>query len=242
MDKAIIFAGGKGERLRPLTQDLPKPMVPLADDKPLLSVTLSWLKSQGINHVAICCGYRHDVILNYFGDGKKYDPQLDYLIEDEPLGRGGALKRALLHLNSDQPVLAMNGDLLTDLDIAELEAFHTKTGGMATIVTTNLVSPYGIVETTGTRVTSFREKPVLPQLMNAGIYVLEPAIAQHLPDRGDHEVETFPLLASRGELHAFHTKAFWRTIDTMKDLTELRKEIPEASLATSRLRSLLSKP
>ena len=240
MHEAIIFAGGKGERLRPLTSQMPKPMIPVADDKPLLWFTLSWLKSHGIERVVICCGYLHEVITEYFGDGSQMGLHIEYLLEDKPLGRGGALKSAMQHLSSSKPVLALNGDFLTDLDIADLEAFHASHGGIATLVTTPLVSSYGIVETEGTRVVNFKEKPKLPHSINAGIYIFDPSVVGMLPAQGDHEVETLPVLAARGQLHAFHSQGYWRTIDTMKDLTDLRQELPEVTATIDSLKRLLT--
>src|SRR5437870_1595200 len=130
MDQAIILAGGKGERLRPLTENIPKSMVPVLDDKPLLWFMLKWLQSQGIRHVTICCGYRHEVIQDYFGDGSICNLRIEYLIEENPLGRGGALKAALRHLNPGGSVLALNGDLFTDLNVFELLDFHILNKGL----------------------------------------------------------------------------------------------------------------
>ncbi len=231
MKQAVILAGGRGERLRPLTQDRPKCMIELLGN-PLMAYQLHWLHSYGINQVTVSCGYMHEMVRNYFGDGSKWQMSIQYIVEDEPLGRGGALKRAMKELQTiSEPILAINGDNISNLSIDDLMQFHLHQLGMATIVTVPLRSPYGIVETSedGT-VIGFREKPELPYGVNAGIYVLNPEIVQFLPDKGDHEETTFPELASQGQLKAYQTRSFWRTVDTVKDVAELRSDMEKMLL------------
>lgn len=225
VEHAIILAGGKGERLRPYTEDRPKPMVPVMGS-PLLSYTVRWLVAQGVNKISICCGHMNQVIVDYFGDGSKWGARISYVIEDSPLGRGGAIKAALANTpTSARAVLAMNGDILTNLNISDLHAFHRQQKGMATLTTVPLSSPYGVVDIGESGdVVGFREKPELPFWINAGIYLLDRSILELLPEKGDHELSTFPQLASEGRLKAFRSKAFWRAVDTVKDLTELRHE------------------
>lgn len=226
MKRAIILAGGKGERLRPLTQDRPKCMVEVLGT-PILAYQLNWLRTYGITHVTVACGYLHEMIKSHFGNGSKINMEINYLVEDQPLGRGGALKLALKQYSDlSGPILAMNGDNITNLCISELESFHMSRSPIATLVTSPLRSPFGIVECTSDGViTAFREKPELSYHVNAGIYILDPKIIDLLPDQGDHEVATFPRLAQSGQLVAHHSKAFWRTVDTMKDIAELRAEL-----------------
>jgi NDP-sugar pyrophosphorylase family protein len=228
LNRAVILAGGKGERLRPYTEDRPKCMIPVLGN-PLLSFQLRLLSSYGFNRITICCGYLNEVLQEHFGDGTKYGVKIDYLVEETPLGRGGALRRALENMPpSNEPILAMNGDLLTNLNLSDLIAFHKQHHPAATIVSVPLRSPYGILEVSGdSQVTGFTEKPELPFWINAGIYLLDPKIVTELPTLGDHEEMTFPQLAKKGELRVFKTRAFWRTIDTVKDLTETRNEFEQ---------------
>ncbi|HEY9676783.1 MAG TPA: nucleotidyltransferase family protein [Drouetiella sp.] len=228
MNRAVILAGGKGERLRPYTEDRPKCMIPVLGN-PLLSFQLRLLASYGFNRITICCGYLNEVLQEHFGDGTKYGVKINYLVEETPLGRGGALRAALESLPpSNDPILAMNGDSLTNLNIADLIAFHKQHRPTATIVSVPLRSPYGILEVEGdSQVTGFTEKPELPFWINAGIYMLDPTIIPQLPKLGDHEELTFPQLAKKNELRVFKTRAFWRTIDTVKDLTETRNEFEQ---------------
>lgn len=229
MDKAVILTGGQGQRLRPLTSDRPKCMVEVLG-MPLLAYQLHWLRSNGIKQAVIACGYHWTVIEDFFGSGTKYGMSLIYEIEREPLGRGGALKAALqrLDLKVGESVIGVNGDILTNLKVSELSEFHTKTGATATLVTVPLQSPYGIMEIDGnSKIKAFREKPILPYMINAGIYALQASIVPLLPDRGDHEDKTFPGLAQEGKLMAFQKEIFWKPIDTVKDLGELRTELEQ---------------
>ncbi|HEY9778001.1 MAG TPA: nucleotidyltransferase family protein [Planktothrix sp.] len=227
MDRAIIIAGGKGERLRPYTEDRPKAMIPVLGN-PLLSFQLRLLSSHGFKKIAICCGYRNEVLKEHFGDGSKFGVHIDYLVEDEPLGRGGALRRALEHVQAHEPVVAMNGDSLTNINLSDLTAFHKKYHPAATLVTVPLRSPYGIIDVKDDNlVGGFTEKPELPFWINAGIYVLDPRIVDDLPIKGDHEELTFPKLAQANQLRVYKTRAFWKTIDTVKDLTEVRSEFEQ---------------
>jgi NDP-sugar pyrophosphorylase family protein len=227
LDRAIIIAGGKGERLRPYTEDRPKAMIPVLGN-PLLSFQLRLLNSYGFKKIALCCGYRHEVLQEHFGNGEKFGVKIDYLVETEPLGRGGALRRALEHFDSPEPVLAMNGDSLTNINLGELTAFHKRHDPAATLVAVPLRSPYGIIDVRDESVVSgFTEKPELPFWINAGIYVLSPRITQFMPVRGDHEELTFPQLAEQNQLRVYKTRAFWKTIDTVKDLTEVRSEFEQ---------------
>lgn len=226
MKEVVILAGGKGERLRPLTEDRPKAMVEIMGS-PILSYQLKWLESYGVERVIISCGYLHEVIENYFGDGTKWGVEIEYVVERHALGRGGGLKQGLSKLGpGTEPVLAINGDLITNLNLKELTGFHLEHEALATIVTVPLKSQYGIVEFgDDVNVTGFAEKPVLPYWINSGIYVLDRKIYDHLPDRGDHEELTFPKLSHEKKLIGFKSNAFWRTVDTVKDVGELRAEM-----------------
>lgn len=232
--RAIILAGGRGERLRPFTQDRPKGMVEILG-RPLLEYQIRWLRSQGVDEILVACGYRHEVIRDHFGDGTAWNLRIDYVVEDEPLGRGGALKQAMAQLpHGSEPSLATNGDVITNVEVAPAIERHVRQGMLATVVVAPFVSPYGIVEIgDGDRVAGFREKPELPYWVNAGIYVLAPQIAPLLPDKGDHETTTFPRLAREGRLGAYRSRAFWRGVDTVKDLMEVAKAIEEGVLVPS---------
>lgn len=222
---ALVLAGGKGERLRPHTADRPKPMV-LLNGKPILEHHLEWLRQGGVTDVILLCGYAHQVIQDHFGDGRPWGLHIEYCVEEHPLGRGGALKQGFLRVPPrERFVLASNGDTITEQPIGPMVESHLSSGALATVMLVPFVSPYGIAEVGDDDVIrGFREKPQLPYWINGGVYVLSLACAQYLPDIGDHEDSTFPKLAERGSLRAFKSSAFWKAIDTIKDLAELQRQ------------------
>jgi NDP-sugar pyrophosphorylase family protein len=231
--QAIILAGGRGERLRPYTEDRPKPMVEILG-VPILAYQLHWLQTQGVTEIVMACGYRHEVIRDYFGTGEKWGLRIAYAVEEQPLGRGGAIRRAYgLLAGAPEPVLATNGDVITNLRLGPVLAHHMHSGGLATLVLTPYISQYGLVEINAEdRVIAFHEKPTLPYWVNAGIYVLSRAAVERFPETGDHETTTFPALAEQRLLVAYRSRDYWRAVDTVKDLTEISREL-ERRLLTS---------
>ncbi len=224
--QAIILAGGKGERLRPYTNDRPKGMVEILGI-PILGYQMQWLRANGIQEVYVSCGYLHEVIEDYFGDGQRWGMKIHDVVEDEPLGRGGGLKKAMRALSPQKgPVLAANGDVITTVDLREMLAQHERREALASILLTPFLSQYGIVEVSDDDfVLGFREKPELPYWINAGVYLLSREVLPLLPDRGDHEDTTFPRLAREKRFVSYRARAFWRGVDTVKDLSEVTKEM-----------------
>ncbi len=228
---ALILAGGKGERLRPLTDSLPKPMVPVCG-KPILAHQVEWLKAGGATDVVFLAGYRWESIKDYFGDGKNFGINAHYSIEDSPLGRGGAIKQGFpIVPETEETVAVLNGDTITSETLNNLTARHRERRSanrshLATIMVVPMVSPFGLVDLddAGT-VTGFREKVEMEHWINAGIYLFERSIAPQLPDLGDHETETFPRLAEAGQLAALRSRCFWRGVDSFKDLQEAEEHL-----------------
>ena len=165
---AIILAGGKGERLRPYTNDRPKPMVEI-NGKPILAYQLEQLKKAGIEEVVFACSYHHEVLEKHVGPGKRYGVKAHYSVEKIPLGRGGGIKKAMQLLDKDwENVIITNGDNLWKLDLAELIKKHEEKKAIATVVVVPLKSPYGIVEFNDQdQIVGFSEKPILPHWVNA---------------------------------------------------------------------------
>ena len=228
---ALILAGGKGERLRPLTDTVPKPMIALCG-RPILWHQVRWLREAGVTDVVFLVGHLADAVEDYFGDGSDYGIRAHYSREDAPLGRGGALRQGLASVpHDDRPVIATNGDVITDAALADLLAdYHARRrlnpAHCATILTAPMTSPYGIVDTGADGlVDQFREKAVLPYAINGGVYVFHPDIRELLPELGDHETTTFPNLAAQGRMSAVLTDAFWRSVDSPKDLREAEEHL-----------------
>lgn len=224
---AIILAGGKGERLRPYTNDRPKPMVEI-NGKPILAYQLEQLKLAGIKEVVFACSYHYEALENHVDHGGKYGVKASFSIEETPLGRGGGIKKAMQMLPKDwEHVLITNGDNLWKLDVLGLIKKHTEKKAIATILVVPLKSPYGIVEFNETdEILGFKEKPILPHWINAGVYIFSKEIEALLPDEGDHEIETFPKLPSERFI-VFKSTDYWRGVDTVKDLVEAEKEVAE---------------
>lgn len=223
---AIILAGGKGERLRPLTDKVPKPMIEVLA-RPLVEYQVLMLKNQGIEHIVFSCGYKSDVIKRYFKDGSKWGLKIDYVVEDKPLGRGGAFKNALKLIPKEVDLIyGANGDEVIAESLGPMVEMHKKNQAMATIFTVPLISPFGIIEIEKSgQVKAFKEKPVLPHWINGGVYILSRACIELFPDVGDHEDHIFPKLVSEGKVFAY--KGGYRgTVNTMKELDELIKELP----------------
>jgi NDP-sugar pyrophosphorylase family protein len=201
---------------------------------PLLAYQVHWLQTQGVTEVIMACGYRHEVIRDYFGTGEKWGLRIGYAVEEEPLGRGGAIRMAYATLpGAPELVLATNGDIITNVRLAPMLEQHRRRGDLATVLLTPFVSPYGLVEITDDdHVVAFREKPTLPYWINAGIYALSSAAVAMFPEVGDHETTTFPALAGSRRLGVFRATDYWRAVDTVKDLSEVSREL-ERRLLTS---------
>ncbi len=189
---ALIMAGGLGTRLRPLTEDVPKPMLRVAG-RPIIERIVLHLVGFGIEHISISVGYLAEVIEAHFGDGSAFGASIDYLREDEPLGTAGAL--GLLPAPPEAPLLVVNGDLVTSVDVDAMLAAHGRGGFAATIGTRRYLHtvPFGCIVRDGERVIAIEEKPTLSREVNAGIYVLEPWVVD-LVARGE-QVSMLDVLA-----------------------------------------------
>jgi mannose-1-phosphate guanylyltransferase len=217
--KAVVLVGGEGTRLRPLTETTPKPLLPLVD-RPFLHQVLDHLGAHGVHEVVASSPYLEETFEPFLRE-RHGDPKVTWITEVEPLGTAGAIVNALDHV-LDGAFLVLNGDVLTDLNLTELVAFHRSRGAAATIALTPVedARPYGLVETAGDgRVSEFREKPEqpIPGHINAGTYVLEPHALQGW-ERGrmiSIEREVYPALIERGEpVYAFLSGAYWMDLGT----------------------------
>jgi NDP-sugar pyrophosphorylase family protein len=224
--QAIILAGGRGERLRPLTDDRPKPMVK-ADGTPLIAYELGWLAKYGVTRIIVSCGYRWEALQAYLGNGSRWGLDIVYAVERERLGRGGGIRWAMSCLAPGQaPIVVANGDNVLDIDLEAMLKRHAETRATATVALAPLISARGIVETDDRdRIVRFREKPELPHWINAGVYIFARQMAELLPAKGDHEDVLFPRLAAEGRLYAYKTRDLWRTVDTAKDLAQITREL-----------------
>ncbi len=214
---AVVLVGGEGTRLRPLTYDTPKQMLPVVD-RPMIEHVVEWLASHGIDRVVLSLGYRPDAFLEAFPSGECEGVRLVYAIEPELLDTAGAIGFAARTAGIETTFLVLNGDVLSDFDVSSLVAFHRDRRAETTIQLTPVEDPsfFGVVPTDETgRVTAFIEKPVREaaptNLINAGCYVVEPTVLDRIPAgrRVSIERETFPALVEAGALFAVASDAYW---------------------------------
>ncbi|WP_069816815.1 nucleotidyltransferase family protein [Streptomyces sp. TP-A0874] len=229
--QAVILAGGQGSRLRPYTDDRPKPLVEIpGTGTPIIGHQLGWLAAEGVTDAVISCGHLAEVLQEWLTSTADRLPcRVTTVTEDEPLGRGGGLKHAAAYLpRPDEPWYATNGDIWTRFSLREMADFHHERGAEATLSLARPRIPWGVVETNEYgHVVDFIEAPPSPYLINAGVYVFSANFAAMLPTRGDHERTTFPRLARKRRLAGYPLPqgAYWRAIDTEKDLTEAAREL-----------------
>jgi mannose-1-phosphate guanylyltransferase len=230
--RGVILAGGEGTRLRPLTLSTPKPVVPVVD-RPFLRHQIDLLASAGVREVVFSVAYRPERVEAVFGDGSALGVKIRYAVEDSPLGTGGAVRHALELL--DDRTIVMNGDVLTDVDLAALVRRHVAERASATILLTPVANPaaYGLVETDSRgRVLRFLEKPkaheITTDTINAGIYILETRVLDLIPPGVNHSIERgfFPTLLARGDLvlGPVH-RGYWIDIGTPEKYLQVHRDI-----------------
>jgi NDP-sugar pyrophosphorylase family protein len=229
---AIILVGGEGTRLRPLTLELPKPVVPVLD-RPFLKFQLDLLRKAGITDIVLCVAFRPERIRTVLGDGEADGVRLTYVLEETPLGTGGAVKNAEGALG--ERVVVMNGDVLADMDLPAILKLHAESHAAATIVLHPVDNPsaYGLVETDATgRVERFIEKPkpeeITTNKINAGLYVLETRTLSIMPKGVPHSIERgyFPSLIASGErVQAFTHEGYWIDIGTHQKYLQVHLDL-----------------
>ena len=221
--KAIILAGGRGKRIRPVTDYVPKPLVPIKNI-PIIEWQIKYLKKFGVDEIIICSGYKTEMIEHYL-EMKKLNVKIKFSIEKSPLGTGGAIKKAG-KLISDKSFFVINGDTITNINLTKLSK---KPNSIAAI---ELRTKFGILETNDGKITKFLEKKEISNMwMNAGIYHLQKNILKDLPDKGDIEKTLFPSYANKGKLNTIKFKNVkWYSVDSFKDMEESSQEIEKIRL------------
>jgi NDP-sugar pyrophosphorylase family protein len=235
--KAVVLVGGQGTRLRPLTLTTPKPLLPIAN-VPFLERQLAWLGAHGVDEVVLSLGYLPEAFQQHFADDRFGDIKLRFVVEHEPLGTAGGIRFAAEGI--DERILVCNGDVLTDLDLNALVAFHAARDAAATIALTRVGDPsaFGVVPTRADgEVVAFVEKPPPGQAptnwINAGTYVLEPELVDSIPPRltVSIERETFPrMLETPGRLYAMQSPAYWLDIGTPQKYLEAQRDVASGRL------------
>jgi dTDP-glucose pyrophosphorylase/CBS domain-containing protein len=230
--QAVIMAGGFGERLRPLTQDTPKPMLPVGD-RPLMERIIEQLKRAGIQKVNISTHYLSEKITNHFGDGKDFGIALNYVEEDRPLGTAGAL--GLLE-SPTEPVLVINGDILTGVDFQAMHIFHREHHADLTMAVRQYAMqvPFGVVKCDGVYVREVDEKPQSKFFVNAGIYLLEPSVYRYISngERLDMTDLIARLLSDGRLVVGFPIREYWLDVGQPEDYRQAQKDVREGVIAT----------
>jgi len=230
--QAVIMAGGSGTRLRPLTETTPKPMLPMGD-RPLIERIVDRLRQAGIRRVNIATCYLPDKIKEHFGDGTKFGVELDYVTEEQPLGTAGALG---LIETGEEPILIVNGDILTRIDYKAMHAFHREQKADLTMAVReyDVQVPYGIVEGDGVYVRRLTEKPVQRFYINAGIYLLDPSVCRYIPaaERFDMTDLIQRLLAEGRPVASFPVLAYWLDIGRPEEYKKALDDVQEGRLDT----------
>lgn len=219
--KAVILCGGQGTRMRPFTYEMPKPMLPVKG-RPIIEHLLDLFKKYGIYEIILSVGYLKEKIKSHFGDGSRFGVRISYVEENEPLGTAGPIRLCKDFLN--ETFVVSNGDELKDVNISEMVSdFHNKNDALCTIALTTVDDPssYGVAKLAGSRILEFVEKPKREEspsnLINSGLYVLEPEIVSMIPKGFSLlEKDIFPKLAKKGKLFGYPFSGQWFNVGTVK--------------------------
>lgn len=223
--RALVMAGGYGNRLRPLTEELPKPMLPVGN-KPLLELIVEQLKHAGIRQVNVATHYKSEVIAEHFKNGEAFGVDIRYVKEDQPLGTAGAL--SLLE-EVDEPLLVMNGDILTRVDFRALLHFHREHKADLTVCVRQYEFnvPYGVIDTDGVNVKGISEKPVVRQFINAGIYLLNPQVRRLIPNGQAYDIPDLieRLISEARTVVCFPIREYWLDIGKVDQYDQAKADI-----------------
>lgn len=223
--QAVVMAGGYGTRLRPLTTDLPKPMLPLGD-RPLLEHMIEQLAHAGIRHLNLTTHYKGAAISDHFGDGSGFGVDIQYVQEDQPLGTAGALRMVQ---TGTEPLLVINGDVLTGLDFRLMLDFHKESCADMTIAVRHyeLTVPYGVIETEGIQVKGISEKPDITKLISAGIYLLSPKVCSYIPKDGAYDMPDLinQIVENHLRVVSFPVHEYWLDIGQASDYSQAQEDL-----------------
>lgn len=220
----MILCGGFGKRLRPITDTIPKPLIEIKKDYTILDKQLFDFKSANVDKVLLLTGFMSEKIRERY-DSEYKGVKIDYVEEDKPLGTLNAIKLGMEHLKNNEQCVIRNGDVVADLNIKKMIEQGEKSDYPLLIFITKMLSPYGIVEISGDRLVSFKEKPILNYYINGGVYFSKGSIDFGDFEKGDIEKSVFPMLAKENKLGYYKEDGlFWMAIDTSKELEEIRKE------------------
>ena len=222
---AVILAGGLGTRLRPFTQVIPKPLLPVGD-RSVLEIQIDQLKKHGVENIFFATYYKSDLLESYFGDGSRFGVKITYSLEKEKLGTCGPL--SLLADKLTAPFLVMNGDILTNLDFGKVRDFHCERNAVMTVVAKDVVFPlsYGKLISDGEKIVDIQEKPDIKVEISMGIYMMSPSVFDYIPKNVYFNMDELvrKLLAESVPIYRYKTDAYWLDIGRMEDYETAQKE------------------
>ena len=227
-NRVVLMAGGLGTRLRPLTQDTPKPLLKVGN-KPILETIIENFAKYGFVNITISVNYKADMIKEYFGDGSALGVNIDYIEESKRLGTAGAL--SLIKERPQEPFFVMNADLLTNVNFEHLLDFHLIERSVATMCVReyDYQVPYGVIETKGSLITSIEEKPLHKFFVNAGIYMLSPQVFEYIPKNEFYDMPTLfeDIIAEELKCISFPIHEYWLDIGRMEEFEQAQNEYSE---------------
>jgi len=224
----VVMAGGYGKRLKPLTNDCPKPMLKIGE-KPVLETIINQFIKQGFSKFCFSINYKAEQIKDYFGDGSKWGIEIRYILEENMMGTAGSL--SLFSIETDNPIIIINGDILTKLSFDQLISFHSEHHAQVTVAVTtyDFQVPYGVVKANKDKMIGFEEKPVYANFINAGIYVINPDIIDHIPKNAyfdmNHLLEI--MLQNNEPICIFPIREYWIDIGGIKDFNQANLDFDE---------------
>ncbi|AXV36695.1 MAG: NTP transferase domain-containing protein [Methanobacteriaceae archaeon] len=227
--KALILAGGKGRRLRPYTTTIPKPLMPIGD-KAILEIVVGQLKDNGFEDIIMSIGHLGELLMAFFGDGSKYGVNINYTKEDKPLGTAGPL--SLIREDVDGPFLMMNGDVLTNINYADLMKYHNKKGDIATVALNKRVVniDFGVTEIdSDNKIVGYKEKPVIDYLVSMGVYIFDNRVLDYIEDDTYFDLpDLINRLISNGEtVNGYLFDGYWLDIGRHDDYERANQEFEE---------------
>jgi dTDP-glucose pyrophosphorylase len=234
-NKVILMVGGLGTRLRPLTENTPKPMLRVGN-KPILQTIVEKFAEYGYINIVMCVNYKSHIIQDYFGDGSKFGVNIEYVLEEQRMGTAGAL--SLLKSNPTESFFVMNGDLLTNVNFEHLHDFHMSNNSIGTMCVReyDFQVPYGVVNIYGSKILSIEEKPVHKFFVSAGIYMLTPEVLDYIPQSQFYDMPTLfeRLISENKNVITFPLREYWLDIGKMEEYARANKEYDEVFYNTPR--------
>lgn len=224
-NKVILMVGGLGTRLRPLTENIPKPML-IVGNKPILQTIVEKFAEYGFTNIVMCVNYKSNIIQKYFGDGSNFGVSIEYIFEEKRMGTAGAL--SLLKEKPEEPFFVMNGDLLTNVNFEHLYQYHISTNSAATMCVReyDFQVPYGVVDIKDSQIISIKEKPIHKFFVSAGIYILNPEVLQYIQKNEFYDMPTLfeKLIELEQNTLSFPIREYWLDIGRIEEYERANNE------------------